>query len=192
MIKKVKIKRGFTLIELVIGITLLTVGIVSVFSVALFSINLNQENMMKVQALELCREGMEIVRNIRDSNWKNNYPPYHGTPIWGESLDTAKTVLVSPSFEDNIPWIVRSIDLSQKESYRVRKLAKGESYVFTHAEGEETPFYRYIEIVPLDQQLQPSTIPSDILSVTAHVLWTDGGKEKQVELSTIITNWRKI
>jgi prepilin-type N-terminal cleavage/methylation domain-containing protein len=62
-------KNGFTLPELMVGIFILSVGIVSVSglvsSLALYSRFLN----MKLTAAYLTQEGLEIVRNIRDTNW---------------------------------------------------------------------------------------------------------------------------
>jgi Tfp pilus assembly protein PilV len=179
---------GFTLIELVIGVTILVIGVLAVFSLAIFTINLNQENMTKIQALELAREGLEMVRNIRDSNWKNNFPFNGGIEKWGENLDTSKTVIISPTFSGDIPWTVASVVVSEqtRESYRLKKATQEGIGVFTHEElvgAEPSNFYRYISIVPKNE---------NAFLVTATVFWIEKGKERKVDLSTVITNWKKI
>lgn len=60
---------GFTLLETIVAIGILTTGILSV--VALMSYNLNQANALKnrVIATSLAEEGIEVMRNIRDTNW---------------------------------------------------------------------------------------------------------------------------
>lgn len=61
--------KGFTIIEVVIAIFLITVGIGS--SVALINRNnsFNQTLSSRLVAVYLSQEGIEIVRNIRDTNW---------------------------------------------------------------------------------------------------------------------------
>lgn len=192
-------KKGFTLIELIIGITILVVGISAVLSLVLFSIQLNKENMVKVQALELAREGLEIMRNIRDSNWKNNYPFAGGDErLWGETWndENGKTIIVSPLFrEDFYPWKVQSVFLpNQKEYTRLYLSPIGEISVYTHDSDNAVPsrFYRYITITPDTAYMNTDTLSSDKITITCYVLWDENGREKKVELSEILTNWKKI
>lgn len=186
--------KGFTLIELIIGITLLVIGTVSVFSLAVFSIHLNRENVMKVQALELAREGIEAIRNMRDSNWENNYPAFGGDVLWGASIDTHETVIVEPTFGDAAPWKVQQIDIieGQRDPYRLNVLHKGESTIYVHESGDPSPFYRYVEITPLDEQLQPTETATQRIQVVCHVSWLSGEKEQSVQTATILTDWKKI
>lgn len=60
---------GFTLIELLIAISVFMLGIMGAFSLSLNNLNTAKENSQRVIAANLAREGIEIVRNIRDSNW---------------------------------------------------------------------------------------------------------------------------
>ncbi len=60
---------GFTLIELVITIAVFTIGIIAAFGLSLSNVNNARENSDRVVASNLAREGIELVRNIRDSNW---------------------------------------------------------------------------------------------------------------------------
>ncbi|MBT6691132.1 type II secretion system protein [Candidatus Parcubacteria bacterium] len=62
-------KQGFTLIELVITIGVFTLGIIGAFTLALANFNTAKENVQRVLAANLAREGIEMVRNVRDSNW---------------------------------------------------------------------------------------------------------------------------
>lgn len=69
-------KRGFTLLEIVISIAIFSLGIVSAFALALFNMNKTKENYHEVRAAHLAREGIELVRSVRDSNWlkyQSNY-----------------------------------------------------------------------------------------------------------------------
>lgn len=64
-------KNGFTIIELVISIFILSVAVVGVFS-AFSMVNILTSDMTdRLTATYLAQEGIEIVRNIRDTNWLN-------------------------------------------------------------------------------------------------------------------------
>lgn len=64
-----KNQEGFTLIELLIAISVFTIGIMAAFTLALSNINTVRDNFNRVLSANLSREGLEIVRNIRDTNW---------------------------------------------------------------------------------------------------------------------------
>jgi len=70
-IKKYKGKGngGFTLIELVISLFILTVAIVGVYSSFSTIVVLTVDASSRLTAAYLAQEGIEIVRNIRDNNW---------------------------------------------------------------------------------------------------------------------------
>ncbi len=57
------------MIELLIAITVFLIGIMAAFSLSLNNLNNAKENSNRVIAADLAREGIELVRNIRDSNW---------------------------------------------------------------------------------------------------------------------------
>ena len=60
---------GFTLIELIIALGVFTTGIVAAFTLAISNLNLAKQNFHRTAGANLAREGVELVRNIRDSNW---------------------------------------------------------------------------------------------------------------------------
>lgn len=60
--------RGFTLLEVVAAIFLLLVGMTGVFAVINNTIKLMASSPYKLTAAYLAQEGIEVVRNIRDTN----------------------------------------------------------------------------------------------------------------------------
>lgn len=73
--------RGFTLIETMIGLTILTIAIVTATSLLIGLIQSNRHITKSLQAYYLAQEGLEAVRNIRDTNWMNNYEWEKGIEI---------------------------------------------------------------------------------------------------------------
>ncbi len=64
-------KEGFTLIEIIIAIFILSVAIVGIFSAFSIVLILTSDLADRLTATYLAQEGIEIVRNIRDTNWLN-------------------------------------------------------------------------------------------------------------------------
>lgn len=60
---------GQTLIETVIAIFILITGILSAFGLATYSLSSTQGVVRQIVAMGLAREGIEVVKNMRDTNW---------------------------------------------------------------------------------------------------------------------------
>jgi|WetSurMetagenome_2_1015567.scaffolds.fasta_scaffold40149_5 type II secretory pathway pseudopilin PulG len=64
--------KSFTLLEMLICVAVIVIGTLGVFSsVAKYS-QFTQRERDTVIAAYLCQEGIEIVKNLRDSNWINS------------------------------------------------------------------------------------------------------------------------
>lgn len=64
--------KGFTLVETLIGLMILTMAIVAATSLLIGLIQSNRQIVKTLQAHYLAQEGLEAVRNIRDTNWMHN------------------------------------------------------------------------------------------------------------------------
>ena len=94
-------KRGFTIIEVLIAIFILIVGVVAVFALVNKGLSGTIDLSDKLIAAYLAQEGIEIVKNMRDTNWVQNPPPLGGLD-WDAGLvagdwqaDYADPVLVA-------------------------------------------------------------------------------------------------
>ncbi|USN58121.1 MAG: hypothetical protein H6767_07450 [Candidatus Peribacteria bacterium] len=61
---------GFSIIEILVGIFVFSLGITAIYSIILSSLNLNTYNKNFIVASNLAREQLELARNIRDSNYR--------------------------------------------------------------------------------------------------------------------------
>jgi len=62
-------KKGFTLIEVLIACSIMSLITISVMSAATKGIQLSSRSLRQVQASLLLEEGAEAVKSIRDNNW---------------------------------------------------------------------------------------------------------------------------
>ena len=65
----VKMNKGFTILEAIAAIFVMTVGVLGAYAVVQQIIVYNSISSSRLTAAYLAQEGIEIVRNIRDTNW---------------------------------------------------------------------------------------------------------------------------
>jgi len=61
--------RGQTLVELIVAIAIIEIGLFSVWSLFYVNFNAEREAEMRIVGVNLSREGVEVVKSVRDSNW---------------------------------------------------------------------------------------------------------------------------
>jgi len=86
--------KGIGLVEVVIGIAILTTIVVGVLSAFRIMVSSSGETIQGLQAQALLEEGLEAVRLIRDGNWSNISSLTTGTSYtltWNGSLWTLTT-----------------------------------------------------------------------------------------------------
>ena len=64
------IKKGFTLVELVVGIIMIGIWLGAIINVLQYGTKLTNSTKSQVVAVNLAREWVETVFSIRDTNWK--------------------------------------------------------------------------------------------------------------------------
>ena len=69
---KDKNEKGFGLLEAVIGISIALIILLSIGQITVLSIKASEEKTQRIKALNLAKEGIEIVRVIRDDGWTSN------------------------------------------------------------------------------------------------------------------------
>lgn len=197
MKKVFKNKKGFTLTEVMIGMTILTIAIVSATSLLVGLIGSNQNNMKTLQANYLAIEGIEAVRNIRDTNWLHNrdWLGSGSTALWTEDFKVpngpGSENLYSVNLERNAFLQAPMENLTDKieglNSARTWTIGGVEQSAVKLADGEDSGFDRVISFEHYDCGEADC---SDYALVTAKVSWVDGAKNREVSISEVLTNWK--
>ncbi len=98
-------KIGFSLLEIVVGVSIIAAVIVGVMSASATGLKLMDENTKNIQAAYLLEEGLEAVKILRDSSWQNNVVSLDvGTNYYlsfqqGNWLATSSSVVIDGIFE---------------------------------------------------------------------------------------------
>jgi len=64
--------KGFTMIEIIVVLFVVSIGIVGVMSLIVQNIKSQSYDKNTLIASQLAQEGIELIRGVRDSNWKAN------------------------------------------------------------------------------------------------------------------------
>jgi type II secretory pathway pseudopilin PulG len=199
---------GETLLELVIAITVLTMVLASAFSVLIQASATNENSIKRVGALNIAREGIESVRNIRDTNWLK----YSGdrrakwlcldtitTPsaCEGDNSSLIETGMYRVNFSDaqgryfleKTTETLTEKEVLPAEEFRLYQTASGRiSHVISDT---ALPFYRQIELAPeetyLDAACASAGCPKDVrLRVLVRVQWMDGKNIRALDLEAYL------
>ncbi len=162
MDKKIK---SFSLIELIIAISLLIVGVFATYTLGgSISANINlQKN--KTIALNLCEEGLEVIRNKRDTNWQQgrvnwlsgmfvrdeeDFPPY-----CDECLDNCSQACNETPYKIEIDY------LGNIKPFR-REVAINKEYGEILKLNNQEPYYYLYYSTKEDDQCSES-MPADLI-----------------------------
>ena len=166
--KNYKKNRGFTLVEVIVAIFVLAMGVVGIMNAIPSMIsNLNLYT-SKLTAFYLAQEGVEIIRNIRDSNWLQSGSWDNG--LTACSLPNGCQVDYGDAGNPN-PFLVQ--DLGEK-------LNISESGFYEYGGSSPSKFSRKIIITPF----------TDGLKVEVVVYWDEKGKVASTSVEENLYNWR--
>ncbi len=220
-------KSGFTLVEILIAVAILAVTLTAMANLVIVTMRANASNMNTLQGYYLAQQGLEAMRNVRDSNWLQNYGWNLGSELWesdfacdaadldlylivdedqditiGElSFEVAPVVaayvgipaavspiaVVDAGSDYDAPWDIsviteESIEIGSAQLYVSTETAGYE--VFAHDNsGDESMFSRYIKVSYEDCDM-------DKAQVTSVVFWNERGVDREISLSTYLTDWQ--
>jgi len=172
-------KNGFTIIELIVSIFILSIGVLGVFSAFSMITILTSSTADRLTATYLAQEGMEIVRNIRDTNWLNmdgatgDFPscasgndPTSNCPFsWVDGIDNCESFGCQADYTTGTS--VSSIMNSWSGDGDYLFLNTDGFYSYD-TNGTQTKFKRKITIAPVTDV---DTLDDHIIKVKVEVSW---------------------
>jgi len=196
---------GFSIIEVLVGIFIFSLGLVSVFMLITSSLNLNELNKNKILASNLAREQIELFRNIRDTNYQTLHNWNQINPQWEYSRPEHFFSTGSYyTLENNFSWgfsvtTNRILDFWEGPWEVGRRMKDYQLYrdpegVYTYISSGNTPtyFYRFLEILPVEYSEGWATkVIPNAFRIISKVIWYKRGYH-QMEIDTIVTDWRRI
>lgn len=152
--------RGFTLLEVVVAIFILTVGAGAAFTLiqqSLVTVSLAEDRLI---ASFLVQEGIELVKNMRDTNWLESVP-------WDDGISAGdwEADYLAQGLTDNYDGDYLNID--------------GNGF-YSYSAGAPTKFKRKINIVKES---------SAKIKIAVAVEWQERGRTHFSRVLGYINNW---
>jgi len=199
---------GFSIIEVMIGIFVFSLWLVAIFALLTSSLNVNELNKNSIIAGQLAREQIELVRNIRDTNYKNlklwNQIDSDVSLSLSDKTDETKVFLPNhyyflennylnwnidvSSLGNTIPeWLSELVNM--KAAYGLCFDTLNRYVKCSVSASEDTRFFKYLKV---EQATDDSLWDiENAFVITSKVIWYKRWYH-ELEIKTIITDWRRI
>jgi len=173
-------QNGFTLIEMLITIFVVSVGIVGAFIAVQQGIVAIDYSNSRFTAALLAQEGVEILKNIRDTNFLEYNYVSAATP-WSEGLSAGDFEIQYTDLQTMDPLLSQLICSPGCGPDDLRFLKKSASGFYSYSAGEDSRFKRLIHI---------ESPNADQLDATITVYWKKrGGGYHGISLLQHLYNW---
>lgn len=204
--------RGFSIIEVMVGVFIFSLGLVAVYALLASSLSVNTNNKNSIIASNLAREQVELYRNIRDTNYKklqvwNQINPEEiftsstalfettitGTPQYYTIENDFNPSSIFPIKVQNISsWFEEGADKLMGTSMQGYRLCiNTEKHYTSDCNPSDTPtiFYRYLSVGPAYDKNNVRLL--DTFEIISRVIWNQWWYH-DFEIKTLLTDWRRI
>jgi len=178
----ISLKKGFTLIETLVAVTILMVAIAGPLTVAMKAYTASLDARNQTIATNLAQETMEYLNNIKDNSNKSNGKD--GFNYSSNKCDSSSHPCDISVYHDNSGKLDNYVDCSSSMSNC--RLYNSDSYGYNHntgmsstADNKLTPFTRYFYLTDL-------TDPQVLATVV--VSWNTGSTANSVTLQEVLSN----
>jgi type II secretory pathway pseudopilin PulG len=190
---------GQSIVEVIIAIAIVSTALAAALTVTTAALNAQTENEGWMIGTNLAREGVEVVRNLRDSNWLADRDFDDG--LWGEEGDNSAIVVFDPATGD---WVLDFQPESlNSENTRVWRYASGHLGTYVQAVDQPantvpTRYYRLIQVSEICSDHTPMALgatcpltnPMVGLRVRSRVSWQSSSRDRETEIVQDIYDWR--
>ncbi|MDD3190432.1 MAG: hypothetical protein PHI66_01940 [Candidatus Pacebacteria bacterium] len=155
---------GFSIMEVVIAIGILSVSFVTLISLFAFNTRMEINSRNKIIASYLAQEAIEVVRQTRDNNWSNN------APNWNDNIFYGDDIIIAMNNESNIlyGWEIVNGNAAKQKVYLYNDIYFQSKNASINPGWKETPFSRHLVI---EDDL---SAPTDVIKITAYVSYGSG------------------
>ncbi len=186
------------MIEMLIAFFVISVGLFTAATMVFSNMNLVERDTDEVIAVNLAREGIELAKQVRDTNWMAGNPfdaglhnglIYTATPIWEGTLMAPST---GPSFA------FTATDFTGADTQVVTTpsgvMANADGGTIT---GTPTIFRRLLTLHPICQDysvlnsgVDCGSMPKIGVRVESHIQWSRKGTPRDLTLYEDLYDWR--
>jgi len=185
------LSKGFTLVETLVAISIFTVSLLGMMSVLGSSIANTSYAKQKMLATYLAQEGIEYVRNMRDT-----YILYPANGGWSGG-NSFQSKLISCKDGNNNACGVNSSVLTTNSQFIIQcgsgtqcnlNVNTNGSYSINHSSGTDSGFVRKVWMTGADG-LSTVTSADEEVKIFSNVSWTQRSGNYSITFSENLFNW---
>ncbi len=158
-------KRGFTLLEVILAIFVLTIAVSGAFALISQTFIAASLAQSKLIASYLAQEGIELTKNIRDTNWLSQRTD--PDILWNDGLSRG---------DWQIDYKGQKLDYGVSGNF----LNIDSEGLYGYSAGKQTHFKRKISITNIDE---------NNIKVVVEVSWQERNRDYQVKALEKLSNW---
>lgn len=184
-------KKAFSLIEVLLSATIIVILLYSLVAAGRSALTSSSALHDKAEATLLAQQGIEIVRQIRDTNWidttsqsSQNWSAFvYSSGVWVDNKNTDLKINPATALLPNRPYLTTIAASSTGEVIPINK----------------KNFTRKVKYTPLAPAEMPANVAiadggdvqpvSNAVKVTVTVSW-NAATAQSVSISEVLTNWR--
>ena len=164
---------AFSLLEIIVVLMIISVGLLGVLNLMVSSSRAQNSNRETLIAYNLAQEALELVRNVRDTNWREG-------AAWNLNITGSPSgEKYKVDFRHFQPVPINNI----KEATLQMSSSSNQWFYIHDASSSDSIFRRMITITADDASSSSST-------VSCLVEWNDRGDTRRFELQTELYDWR--
>lgn len=202
-------KKWFSIIEVLVWIFIFTLWMVWVYAIISSTLRINDTNQNYIIASNLAREQLELVRNIRDSNYKVLKPYNLKNPSWNsftswDKFEFNKKYKIENDYSNIASFPIKVDEINdfwewiseinwKMRDYRLCLDSKNRyTYDCTTSWNKKTEFYKYISVekVEFSSGWLVQTIDNSFL-LKSKVIWYKWWYH-QFEVKSVIADWKRL
>lgn len=165
---------GFTLVETLVAVTLLTIAIVAPMTLTTMSFSAAYYAREQITAFHLAQEGIEAIRHIRDGNILRLALNSQPTPL---------NLMEGVSAVNGTPFTVDALNDNTALCQNPCQMLRLSNGLYGYGSGEPTQFARTVRV-------RPAANNSDEFTVDVTVTWqTATRREQSVRISENMYSW---
>lgn len=209
-------RSGFSLVEAIISLSILLVGVLGVASLGIAMISQARLSNSQAVATQLAREGVEVVRGIRDSNWLaaesgsavdfatglSDGADYSLAPEWNPSTNIWTLDFTPQTFGN----CFTGFDCTQVYQHTSAPYEYAQFSSAPGADWQITPFQRIMSLFPICRSLADELVEAPLtadlttcaggavevgIHIQARIQWQERGISKSSVVEEKIYDWKK-
>lgn len=203
-LKKIFSQQGLTFIEALVALAVLITAIISVLTLATYNLNIATASENRLKAANFAREAIEVIRQIRDSNWLAGNPDI---PWYSGILDDPDNYRLITKFDPATnSWSTTDQTVGINDCAECTIYFDDSTGVYSHNPGgAQTPFKRLVTINEICWQQggggeitkaagqHCSDLPGNDLigyQLKVEVSWHDNNRDHLLNIIDRLYDWR--